>query len=121
MQHVLILRCMYVPMSVTLGPWGVPSDVIRKCRARVVWLHGFCPRECRVVTWFAPVCLSRGYMVCAMDSDRHKELARLCQRRHTYHMSVPRSCENECCVIPRVAGSASFNAVELLVKLWAEG
>ena len=27
MQHVLILRCMYVPMSVTLGPWDVPSPI----------------------------------------------------------------------------------------------
>ena len=62
MQHVLILRCMYVPMSVTLGPWGVPSDVIRKRRTRVAWLHGL--RACRVVTWFAPVRVSHGYMVC---------------------------------------------------------
>ena len=55
-----------------------------------------------MVTWFAPVHVSRGYPVCAMDSDRRKELARLRQRRHTYHISVPRSCENECCGIPRV-------------------
>ena len=84
-------------------------------RACVVWLHGL--HACRMVTvtWFAPVRVSRGYMVCAMDSDRRKELARLRQRRHTYHMSVPRSCENECCAIPRVAGSASFNAVAFLV------
>ena len=34
MQQVLILRCMSVPMSVTLGHWGVPSDVI------CAWLHG---------------------------------------------------------------------------------
>ena len=82
------------------------------------------PRACRVVTWFervshgtwfAPVRVSRGYMVCVMDSDRRKELARLRQRRHTYHMSVPRSCENECYAILRVAGSASFNAVAFLV------
>ena len=65
MQHVLILRCMYVPMSVTLGPWGVPSDVIRKRRARVAWLHGLRPHARRVVTWFAPARASRGYMVCA--------------------------------------------------------
>ena len=115
--------CMYIPMSVTLGPWGVPSDVIRKHRARVAWLHGLCLhvtrlhglRGCSMVTWLAPVHVSRGYMVCAMDSDRRKELARLRQRRHTYHMSVPRSCENECCAIPRVAGSTSFNAVAFLV------
>ena len=121
MQRILILRCMYIPMSVTLGPWGVPSDVIRKRRARVARLHGLFPRACRVVihlyglsacrmvTWFAPVRVSRGYMVCAMDSDCRKELSRLHQRRHTYHMSVPRSCENECCAIP------SFNAVAFLV------
>ena len=96
---------MYVPMSVPLGPRGVPSDVIRKRRAR------------RVVTWFVSVHVSRGYMVCTMDSDRRKELARLRQRRHTYHMLVPRSCENECCAIPRVAGSASFNAVAFLVSI----
>ena len=47
MQHVLILHCMYVPMSVTLGPWGVPSDVMRKCRARDAWLHGL--GDCRMV------------------------------------------------------------------------
>ena len=48
-QHVLILRCMYVHvlMSVTLGPWGVPSDVIRKRRARA---RGYMARACRVVT-----------------------------------------------------------------------
>ena len=62
MRHVLILRYMYVPMSVTLGPWGVPSDVIRKRRARVTWLHGL--RACHMVTWLAPVRVSRGYMVC---------------------------------------------------------
>ena len=69
---------------------------------RVAWLHDLYLRTCHVVTWFAHV--SRGYMVCAMDSDSRKELARLCQRRHTYHMSVPRLSENECCAIPRVAG-----------------
>ena len=63
MQHVLILHCMYVPMSVTLGPWDVPSAVIRKRRARVAWLHGLCPYTCRVVTWFPRV--SHGYIVCA--------------------------------------------------------
>ena len=52
-------------MSVTLGPWGVPSDVISKRRVRVAWLHGLCsrPRTRRVVTWFTRV--SHGYMVCA--------------------------------------------------------
>ena len=50
MQHVLILHCMYVLMSVTLEPWGVPSDIIRKHRIRVAWLHGL--RAWRVVTWF---------------------------------------------------------------------
>ena len=63
MQHVLTLLCMYVAMSVPLGPWGVPSDVIHKRRARVAWLHGL--HACCMVTWFAPVCMSRGYMVCA--------------------------------------------------------
>ena len=43
----------HVPMSGTLGPWGVPSDVIRKRRTRVTWLHGL--HACRVVTWFVPV------------------------------------------------------------------
>ena len=42
-SHFALYVCMYVPMSVTLGPWGV----IRKCRARVAWLHGLCPRACR--------------------------------------------------------------------------
>ena len=62
--------CMYVPMSVTLGPWGLPSDVIHKRRARVAWLHGLCPRTCHMVTWFARVTwlhglrVSHGYMVC---------------------------------------------------------
>ena len=84
--------------------------------ARVAWLHGL--RSANHVTMrhaIAPMCMSRGYMVCAMDSDHRKKLARLRQRRHTYHMSVPRSCENECCAIPRVAGSVSFNAVAFLV------
>ena len=60
-QHVLILRCMYIIMSVTLGPWGLPSDVIRKRHARVAWLHGLCPRACRVVI----------YMVCARIAWLH--------------------------------------------------
>ena len=55
---------MYVPMSVALEPWGVPSDIIRKHRTRVAWLHGLRLCACCVVTWFAPVCVSRGYMVC---------------------------------------------------------
>ena len=46
-----------------LGPWGVPSDVISKRHTRVAWLHGLCPRACRVITWFARV--SHGYMVFA--------------------------------------------------------
>ena len=125
MQHVLILHCMYVCQS-RLGPgayqvmsYASAAHVSRGymvcARARVVWLHGL--HACCMVTWFAPVHVLRGYIhvVCAMASDRRKELARLRQRRHTYHMSVPRSCENECCAIPRVAGSASFNAVAFLV------
>ena len=52
-SHFALYVCMYVPMSVTLGPWGVPSDIIRKRRVRVAWLHGLCPRVCRLVTWFA--------------------------------------------------------------------
>ena len=84
--EVLILCCcMYIPMSVTLGPWGVPSDVIRKRRTRVTWLHGL--RACRMVTWFALVRVSRGYMVCLALA----------------------------LALPRVAGSASFNAVAFLV------
>ena len=35
-QHVLILRCMYI--MCTYSPSYVPSDVIRKRRARVAWL-----------------------------------------------------------------------------------
>ena len=31
-------------------------------RARVAWLHGL--RACRMVTWLAPVRVSRSYMVC---------------------------------------------------------
>ena len=49
-QHVFILRCMYVPMSVTLGP-GAPY-------------HTQAPGACRVVTWFVPARVTRGYMVC---------------------------------------------------------
>ena len=66
MQHVLILRCMYVPVTVTLGPWGVPSDVIRKRRARVVWLHGLCPRAYRVVIYmvYARVAWLHGLRLC---------------------------------------------------------
>ena len=33
--HFALYVCMY--LSVTLGPWGVPSDIIRKSRARVAW------------------------------------------------------------------------------------
>ena len=61
-------------MSVTLGPWGVPSDVIRKRHVRVymvcvrvAWLHGL------------PIALALAL------------------------------------ALPRVAGSASFNAVTFLV------
>ena len=82
---------MYVPMSVTFGPWGV----IRKrqrvsrgyinlhgcARTRVAWLHGL--RACRMVAWFAPMRMSLGYMVCLALA----------------------------LTLPRVAGSASFNAV----------
>ena len=53
---------MYVPMSVTLGPWGLPSEVIHKGPTHVRWLHGLCPCVCHMVTWFASV--SWGYMVC---------------------------------------------------------
>ena len=82
-------------------------------REHVAQLHGL--RACRMVTWFAPLRVLRGYMVCTMDSDHRKELARLHQQRYTYHMSVPRSCENERCAIPCVARSANFNAVAFLV------
>ena len=68
-SHFALYVCMYVPMSVTLGPWNVPSDVICKHRARVAWLHGLCPRACRVVTWFAR--MLRGYMVCARVAWLH--------------------------------------------------
>ena len=56
MQHVLILRCMYVPMSVTLGALGRHMQV---------------PRACRMVTWFVPARVSRGYMVCARVAWLH--------------------------------------------------
>ena len=74
MQHVLILRCMYVPMSVTLGAYQVTSyasaarvshDYMVCARARVAWLHGL------------PIALALA--------------------------------------LPRVAGSARFNAVAFLV------
>ena len=50
-------------MSVTLGPWGIPCDVICKRGTHVAWLHGLCPRACRVVTWFACVVCARARVV----------------------------------------------------------
>ena len=113
MQHVLILRCMYVCMYVCmylcqsrLGPGAYQVTALAYGRA------------CRIVTWFVPARVSRGYIVCARVAwlyglrDAHTT-------RCTYHKSVPRSCENECCAIPRVAGFASFNAVAFLVIIIA--
>ena len=121
MQHVLILRCMYVPMSVMLGPWGVPSDVIRKRRARVAWLHGLRTCACRVVTWFALVCVSRGYMVCTRARVAWLHGLRSCACCVvTWFAPVRVSrgymvCPALVLALPRVAGSASFNAVAFLV------
>ena len=74
MQHVLILRCMYLCQS-CFGPgaYQVPSYASAArvsrgymvcTRARVAWLQ-YGLRACRVVTCFAPVRVSHGYMVCA--------------------------------------------------------
>ena len=104
-SHFALHICIYIPMSVTLGAYQVTSY---SRAARVSCGYMVCAR------------VSRGYMVCASVAwlhglrDGQRQLARLRQRRHTYHVSVPRSCENECCAIPRVAGSASFNAVAFL-------
>ena len=53
---------MYMYLSVTLepGPWGVPSDVKRKHRPRVAWLHGL--RACRMVTFYF-FCCSKFYVI----------------------------------------------------------
>ena len=87
-QHVLILRCMYVfmyvPMSVTLGPWGVYQVT------------------CRVVTWFVPVHVSHGYMVCA--------------RARVAWLAIHGLPSPIALALPRVAGSASFNAVAFLAS-----
>ena len=58
------------------------------------------PHACRVVTWFARV--SHGYMVCA-----HARVAWL----HGLPIALALA-------LPRVAGSASFNAVALLVYIY---
>ena len=117
-QHILILRCMYLCQS-RLGPgayqvthtqaphacrvvtWFVPVRVSRGYMvcARVAWLHGLCPCACHVVTWFARV--SHGYMVCA-----HVRVAWL----HGLPIALILAL-----VLPRVVGSASFNAVAFLV------
>ena len=70
-------------------------------RARVAWLHGLHPCACRVVTWFVPMRVSRGYMVCA-----HARVAWL----HGLPIALALGL-----ALPRVAGSASFNAVAFLV------
>ena len=77
-------------MSVTLEPWGVPSDRMQA------------PRACRVVTWFARV--SHGYMVCA-----HARVAWL------HGLPSPSPSPIALALPPRVAGSASFNAVAFLI------
>ena len=108
MQHVLILRCMYVPMSVTLGPWGVPSDVIRKHRD-----------ACRMVTWFVPVHVSRGYMVCARARVAWLHGLRACRMVTWFARVVAWFACNPIALalaLLHVAGSASFNAVAFLVK-----
>ena len=96
MQHVLILRCMYICMYLCqsrLGPGASYASAARVsrgyinlhgcARTRVAWLHGL--RACRMVAWFAPMRMSLGYMVCLALA-----LA---------------------LALPRVAGSMSFNAV----------
>ena len=58
-QHVLILRCMYVPTVCQshLGPGAYQVMSYASAALRV----------CRVVTWFVPAHVSRGYMVCARE------------------------------------------------------
>ena len=88
-------------MSVTLGPWGVPSDVICKRCTRGTW-HGLCLRACRVVTWFAR--MLHGYMVCARA---------LVAWLHGLPIALALAL-----ALLRVAGSVSFNAVVFLVIKW---
>ena len=74
------------------------NDVMRKRCARVAWLHGLCPRACRVVTcrmvtWFVPVRVSRGWL-------------------HGLPIALALALA---LVLTRGAGSASFNAVAFQV------
>ena len=94
-MNVCMYACIYVHTSVTLGPWGVPSDVIRKRRARVAGLHGL--RACRMVT----------SIVCA-------------RARVAWLHGLP-SPVSLALGLPRAAGSASFNAVEFLVIYFFRG
>ena len=123
MQHVLILRCMYMYVCMyvcmylcqsRLGPaaYQVTSYASAACvsrgymvcaRTRVAWLHGLCPHACRVVTWFVPARVSRGYMVCA-------------RTRVAWLHGLPSPSLVLALALPRVTGSTSFNAVAFLVN-----
>ena len=81
-QHVLILRCMYVYTYVSHA-WALGR-------------HKQALRACRVVTWFARV--SRGYTVCA-------------RARVAWYSYMVCLYSLIALALPRVAGSASFNAV----------
>ena len=93
-------------------------------RARVAWLHGLCPRACCVVTWFVPARVLRGYMVCARARVAWLHGLRAC-RMVTWFAPVRVSRGYMICLapalalaLPRVAGSASFNAVAFLVIIY---
>ena len=65
-QHVLILRCMYVCQS-RLGP-GAYQVTSYASAARVAWLHGL--RACRMVTSRARVAWLHGLRACCMVTSR---------------------------------------------------
>ena len=119
MQHVLILRCMYVYLCQSRLPWGVPSGVIRKRRTCVIWLHDL--RACCMVTWFVAARVSRGYMVCARVAWLHGLCLRACCMVTWFARVVTWFAYSSIALalaLPRVAESASFNAVAFLVYIY---
>ena len=76
------------------------------CRLTTIFINFY------VFTWFARV--AHSYMVCvhARVAWLHglRDGQRLLQGAQTCRY-LSRSCENECCAIPRMAGSASYNVV----------
>ena len=67
-SHFALYVCMYLHVCQSrLGP-GACQVTSYASAARVTWLHGLCPRVCRVVTWFATVRVLLGYMVCPSPS-----------------------------------------------------